>query len=102
MDKFGKDIGFQEGDEFMKVNGQELTMDNLESVFTNFFGNLKEGDWVEFQLSRVKGKKGERKTITRKARMILVEYPEEHVIEAVEHPTPEQLSIRKAWLNRVD
>lgn len=102
MDKFGKDIGFKEGDEFMKVNGQELTMDNLESVFTNFFANLKEGDWVEFQLSRVKGKKGKRKTITRKAKMIFVEYPEEHVIESVENPTPEQLSIRKAWLNRVD
>lgn len=102
MDKFGKDIGFKEGDEFMKVNGQELTMENLESVFTNFFANLKEGDWVEFQLSRVKGNKGKRKTITRKARMIFVDYPEEHVIEAVENPTSEQLSIRKAWLNRVD
>jgi predicted metalloprotease with PDZ domain len=102
MDKFGKKIGFKAGDEFFKVNGQELTMDNLENIFTQFFANLKEGDWVEFQLIRPKGKKGKTQIISRKAKMVFVEYPEQHVIEAIQNPSPAQIQVRKAWLNRLE
>jgi C-terminal processing protease CtpA/Prc len=102
MDKFGKQIGFKTGDEFFKVNGQELTMDNLEQIFTQFFANLQEGDWVELQLIRQKGKKGKTQTITRKAKMIFIEYPEQHVIEAVNNPNSDQAQVRKAWLNRIE
>jgi hypothetical protein len=77
-------------------------MDNLEQIFTQFFANLQEGDWVELQLIRQKGKKGKTQTITRKAKMIFIEYPEQHVIEAVNNPNSDQAQVRKAWLNRIE
>jgi hypothetical protein len=77
-------------------------MDNLEQIFTQFFANLQEGDWVELQLIRQKGKKGKTQTITRKAKMIFIEYPEQHVIEVVNNPNSDQAQVRKAWLNRIE
>lgn len=101
MDAFGKKIGFRDGDEFMKLNGKDLSLDSLEAVFSRFFEEVQVGDKVEFQLRRTKPN-GKSKLITRSARMIYVEYTQKYVIERIPEATEKQLAIRKAWLRRFE
>jgi len=100
MDTFGKKIKYKPGDEFIKLNGVELNMGNIESVFTEFFEKLKEGDMVEFTLSRM-DKKGNSKTIKRKAKMPMVEYTDYHTIRLIPERSDEQNIIRNAWLRKM-
>lgn len=101
MDKFGKKIGYKTGDEFMKLNGQELTIENLEKIFTAFFEEIKEGDLVKLELLRTK-KNGKTKIVKREANMIFVEYTQEDVIERNPDANALQQTVRKAWLKRLD
>lgn len=101
MDAFGKKIGFRDGDEFMKLNGKDLSLDSLETVFSRFFEEVQVGDKVEFLLRRTRPN-GKSKLITRSARMIYVEYTQKYVIERIPDATEKQQAIRKAWLRRFE
>jgi predicted metalloprotease with PDZ domain len=101
MDAFGKKIGYKTGDEFYRLNGQDLTMENLEKVFTTFFDQIKEGDMVQLDLMRYK-RNGKSKVVKREARMIFVDYTQEDVIERNPDAGDLQQAVRKAWLKRLD
>lgn len=100
MDKFGKKVGFKTGDEFLKVNGKEITLETIEATFADFFSTLKEGDKVEFELLRT-SKSGKSKKLVKSAKMIMVDYTEKDVIEILPVLSEEQTIIRNAWLRRL-
>lgn len=68
MNDFGKAMGFKKGDEWVKLNGKDLTSINeLKGTVSEFYNTVKEGDMVEMLVDRPKGRKGKFKAVTLKA-----------------------------------
>lgn len=76
MDAFGKELGYKVGDEFLSLNGKVITVDNIKTVFSEYFENVKEGDIVKVEVMRPKRKKKLKKVeLVGKARKVKqVEY----------------------------
>jgi len=98
MDEFGKSLGFEVGDELISWNGKELTMDNIQDVVNEYKKTTSPGDKVKIEVRR-EVKEGKKKTIKLKARAIEIDRTRKNVIEVIENPSPDQLAIRKAWVN---
>lgn len=98
LDEFGKSMGFKIGDELVSWNGEKLTLDNIKEVLNNFKKRVKPGDKVKVEVVR-EVKEGKKKTLKLKAKAVDTVRTRRNVIEIIENPTPEQLAIRKAWIN---
>jgi len=98
MDKFGKSLGFEVGDELISWNGKELTMDNMQDVLNEFKKTVAPGEKVKVEVSR-EVKRGKKKTVKLKARAMEIDRTRQNVLEVMDKPTEKQLTIRKAWLN---
>jgi predicted metalloprotease with PDZ domain len=97
LDEFGKAMGFKEGDEFISFNGTKLSIDNIQQVIMNYIMNGKAGDQVSMVVAR-KDEKGKEKEVKLSAKAIETEKKQKHVLRPVENPGPEQITLRKAWL----
>lgn len=97
MNEFGKQMGYQEKDELVSLNGKEILPTNAQDLFDAYQHNTKEGDPVEMVVIR-KDNKGKESKVTLKAKAILTESEEKHVLSLTENATKEQLAVRDAWL----
>jgi predicted metalloprotease with PDZ domain len=97
LNEFGKAMGFQEGDEFVALNGTKLSVDNIQQVIMDYMMNGKEGDQVTMVVAR-KDDKGKEKEVKLSAKAIETERMQKHSLRPVENPSPEQIALRKAWL----
>jgi predicted metalloprotease with PDZ domain len=92
MNAFGKEIGYQKGDELVSVNGVNINTDNYETeIKLNFQTNTIEGELVSVKLLR----NGE--IIEKTAKAVVVESKQKYFLELMPNATEEQLMIRKAW-----
>ncbi len=99
LDEFGKSLGFQDGDELVAWNGTTVNMENLREVLDNFKETTKPGDVVKVEVNR-KNQKGAYKKLNLKATAIETDRTRTHVMRPLTDPTPEQLAIRKGWINQ--
>lgn len=97
MNEFGKKMGYRNGDELISLNGTALTPDNLNASLNNFYASAQEGNPVVVTVKR-KLKKGKTGTVTLSAPAEKVDKIILHQLVINEHPSEEQLKIRKAWL----
>jgi predicted metalloprotease with PDZ domain len=97
LNEFGKAMGFQEGDEFVAFNGTKLSVDNIQQVIMDYMMNGKAGDQVTMVVAR-KDDKGKEKEVKLSAKAIETERTQKHSLRPVENPSPEQVTLRKAWL----
>ncbi|MBX7044612.1 MAG: peptidase M61 [Ignavibacteria bacterium] len=97
IDDFGKSIGLQRGDQFVKLNKETLEISKLQSIIENFFSKAKEGDAIEIEVAR-KDADGNEKLVTLKGKVMKTEKEGKPEVKLIKDPTDEQLRLRKAWM----
>jgi len=87
-----RDSGLMISDKILKINGDEITMENIQSK-TAILRTLKVGDPVNLTIER----NGERKELTVK----MQPRPIKHQFKILENPTADQLALRTAWMKNL-
>jgi predicted metalloprotease with PDZ domain len=100
MDGFGKKIGYQDKDEIVSLNGEAINLSNANVLISKFYNTVKEGDIVTVVVRR-KMPQGQITPVTLSAPALEIEKIKLHQLKFDLHATPEQLKLRKAWLNTV-
>lgn len=98
VNDFGREMGYQKGDIPVSINGKAITLETIDPVLTDYFNTVKEGDKLVMKVKRVEN--GKMKTKKLKGKMRRVTVPKKHIITPMENPTPEQLKLRKSWINK--
>lgn len=93
VNKFGREIGYKEGDELVSINGEEIKLETIENQINDFKTNTKPGKKVKVVVMR-DGKK-----VTLKAKAVEVEIKDTFVLSLKENPTEKELQTRNSWLN---
>lgn len=97
MNEFGKALGFKKGDEWSKLNGQELKIETIKNVVSDYYNTVKEGDKVEFEVYRPKGKKGKYKVLKLKATAKKVKVIRQNQISLMQNISDKQRNTLKSW-----
>jgi predicted metalloprotease with PDZ domain len=97
LDDFGKDLGFERGDEIMSWNGVEIESDKFRNQLDAFKKSVSKGDKVIVMVARKKddGTYQEKKL---KGKVKTVERTLYNYVEVKQDITEEQKRIRDAWL----
>lgn len=98
MNAFGHELGYQAGDQLLKLNKQEVNFSNYLPIFDDFKSNAAPGDKVKVEVLREVN--GKTKKVVLKARAMEVENETGYALELVENPSPTQLTLRNKWLGR--
>lgn len=96
LNAVGKQLGYQEGDELVSVNGEAVTSANIDDAIDRFQKTAKEGDKLTVIVRRKKGNSDDLITLTGIATK--VEKATRHIVRMNSHPNAEQLLVRNAWL----
>lgn len=96
LNDFGKEIGFEEGDEIIRINGILINGSNFNKVITQLKNGLKSGDELKFSVVRY-NKKGKEKEYDLIGSAVEIKKTNYHVLEPMENPSSAQLELRKAW-----
>lgn len=97
MNAFGKEMGYQQGDLLMSLNGQDIQPSQAQAIIDDYTQTTKEGDTVTVVVKR-KNEDGEYEERTLQAPAMLVDKPGEFTLQFVENPTFKQLNLRNEWL----
>ncbi len=96
LNDFGKAMGYQEGDVFVSWNGEDVTLQSINSILDNHYSGTKKNAKVKVVVRReVDGKP---KEVKLKAKAVLVKSSERHLLEPQETLSAEQTKIREVWL----
>lgn len=100
INDFGRALGYQEGDEIEKINGKKITLMEFRDFRQKWIDNVKVGDKVTVSIYRkIPNKKPVKKTL--KAKAFKSEVNSYNAIDFNSTATPDQLRLRKAWLDGV-
>jgi predicted metalloprotease with PDZ domain len=97
--EFGKDMGFMKGDVLVSLDGKKIKPETAKQQIAEITATMKEGSKVEAKVLR-KNAKGKEVTVELIAEMKPTVNTEKNYIGPLQNPTPEQLKIRKAWINK--
>ena len=98
MNSFGKDMGYENGDVILSINGMEVTGETYFQVLDAYRNDVKDGDKVSIEVNRPDGNGGfKKKKLKGKAKM--VRQRAAHLLTPMPNPTERQMQVRKAWLN---
>lgn len=99
LSPMGEELGIQEGDRLLELNGQPINVENARDIFSDFYANTKEGDKVKMVVLRQnEDGEWEDEKLKCKATSYPVEY--RHLVRIDTSPTTRQAEIRSAWLNQ--
>lgn len=98
MDSFGKAMNYKIGDEILSLNGTVISIENIKSVFGQFFDTVKEGDLVKLEVMRPKRKKKFKK-VELKATARKVEQKEYNIINVKKPMSDKEKVTFKGWLD---
>lgn len=101
MNDFGKKMGYKDLDELISLNGETFNANNLWELIQKFYDTAKEGEMVKVVVRR-KMANGQSEMLTLSAPALKVEKPILHQLKFDEKATPEQLKLRKVWLNTIE
>ncbi|QTN39650.1 peptidase M61 [Cryomorphaceae bacterium] len=94
---FAANMGYQVGDEFISINEFDLTnVQMVGSQIDAWRASTSEGDKVKIVVARKSGEEFE--NVVLKGKAMEVETSDDHVVQFVTEPTPEQQRIRDHWL----
>lgn len=94
MNDFGKEMGYQVGDEIYTFNGQDVKPQNFNSLFDQWKNSVAEGDELSIGIKR-NGEMMELKSKVRKANV-----KKTHIVSINPNPTQEQLALRNSWIGK--
>lgn len=95
--EFAKDLKLKEGDVLVSFNDKPFSLATAQDIMTEFKENAEPGDKVTMVVKREK-RNGKIKEKKLRAKAMLTETTENHILNLVEDPTEEQKKIRNAWL----
>ncbi len=95
---FAKEMGYQKGDVLVAFNGKNVDATNVGDVIGNFLATAKDGQKMVVKIKRYEN--GKFKTKKLKGKLHPVSVTKRHMLTPVENPTPEQLKLRKSWINK--
>jgi predicted metalloprotease with PDZ domain len=98
MDDFGKKMGYRDKDEIVTLNGEIINTSNANILIPKFYNTVKEGDKVTVVVRR-KTTGGQMEPVTLSAPAMKVEKIKLHQLKFDSRATPDQLQLRKIWLN---
>ena len=99
MNEFGKAMGFKKGDEWSRLNGRDLTdLKEIKNVISDFYSTVKEGDKVEMEIMRPKGRKGKYKTVLLSAPAQKIKMVRKNQINLEKEMTDKQRATLKNWV----
>ncbi len=97
MDEFGRKLGYHPNDEIVSFNGERIDVTNANKLIQKFYTTVKEGDKETVVVKRQTGGKTENVTLSAIAMKIVK--TRLHQLRFDEQATPEQLALRRRWLN---
>lgn len=100
MDDFGKSMGFQEGDEFVKVNGKKLKLENAQEIIGNYFKKSKPGDVLKVVVVRKNLTTGKAKKVKLKSVIFPVVPVKQPQLILSPSPSSAQVETRNAWIGK--
>lgn len=98
VNDFGKEMGYQKGDVPVSLNGKAITLNSIDQVLTNYDATVKEGDKIIVKVKRLENGKWKNKKLKGKIHKVTI--PKKHILTPKENPSPEQLKLRKSWINK--
>lgn len=98
INEVGKTMGYQKGDILVRFNGKAVTPGNLDNLIHEFYATAKEGDKITATVKR-QAAGGQMESIDLTATAMKVEKVRTHVLRFNPNATPEQLRLRRKWLN---
>jgi predicted metalloprotease with PDZ domain len=99
IDKFGKALGWEEGDLVDTWNGEKLTMENINTILGTHDQSAKEGTILKVGVLR-KNEAGVLEEKQLEAKITSIISTKKHVFIANENPTPAQVELRKSWIGQ--
>lgn len=101
LDKFGKKMKYKTGDQILRFNGTDLTLENAQEVILHFVMTAQKGDKLKIDVMRA-NKKGVLKPKTLQAKLFEVNTEEKNAVSLIpdEQLTQAQKDLRKAWINK--
>jgi predicted metalloprotease with PDZ domain len=99
MDNFGKKLGFKEGDQLLTINGKDVNQLNFREMKSNWYANVKEGDWLKVMVLRP-NKRGQWRNKKLKAKAIRVPLVREDILEKNSNPDPNQVQMLNWWMGK--
>ncbi len=97
--EFAKALGFKIGDEFVSINGKELTIMNIRDAFGSVKNQIKDGDNFEMVVAR-KDDNGAEKNVTLNAKVSDTQLAYQNTVSVNPAPNERQLKIRNSWLGK--
>ena len=97
MNEFGKEMGFEYGDEILEWNGRPVTQETYHGVMEAYRQEVSPGDVVQVKVRRKDGN-GDYQELELSAHAIMQVITKKNVLEPMKNPSEEQLAIRKAWI----
>ena len=98
MNSFGNEMGYQTGDLFVSIDGNEVTGENFNEVYGKFL-DMEEGSKITVVVLR-KNKKGIEKEKKLKGKVTTISGITGGSVTWDTNPTDKQMLIRKSWLNQ--
>ncbi|CAN5775438.1 peptidase M61 [soil metagenome] len=98
VNDFGIEMGYQKGDVPVSLNGKAITLYTIDNLLANYDATAKEGDKITVKIKRLENNKWKTKKL--KGRIHKVTVAKKHILTPKENPTPEQLKLRKSWINK--
>ena len=95
--KFGKKLGYKEGDEIYAFNGLAVTPQNLNDVINQVRSSMKEGDPFTVKIGR-RNNNNTVDTMTLSTAIFKVTVEEINKLEPMPDATAKQKLVQKAWL----
>lgn len=95
---FGSEMGYQKGDVLVSFNGKKVTPDNAGEIIGSYIAHAKNGQKLKVVVKRYEN--GAYKKHTLKGHLHPVTVQKRHMLMPMENATPEQLKLRKAWINK--
>ncbi len=99
MNDMGHALGYQNGDEFITLNGQTIPLKNTNQFFREFINNLVLGEILEVKVSR-KDEDGQENEKLLKAKIQKVNRMSPPKLSIDEHAGSDEMALRKAWLGK--
>ncbi len=98
MNELGVELGYEKGDEIIKMNGEEVPTDaTIREFIQDFKAGLEEGK--EFTITVLRpNEEGETEETLLKGTAFKVERTALHEIKFMDAPTARQMKVRNAWL----
>ncbi|HTF06426.1 MAG TPA: peptidase M61 [Bacteroidia bacterium] len=96
---FGKRMGYMKGDILVSINGKKIKAATVAQQLKDIEAGLKPDQMVKVKVLR---KNSSGKLVSQSLSEIItpIEKNISHYLGPVDNPTPEQLKIRKAWINK--